>query len=676
MTAAPNSAVSNTPNCPLKRQRVQFACEAIFLVAICMMVCWANHALLNLAIVPPSSNDAQHLDFVASYCSAMEHAPSLGQALLTTWVWPGCYPPGSYLVTYLYTLVCGKGVMPALASLTVFLVAVILTIYFTVRPRGGTLAAIAAVLAAASVPHGFLCCDHYTSDLQVGLGACLAICILLRSESFQRRGVSLLFGLALGYGLLFKANVLFFVAPALAVVLLARWREGWASPLSVLWHMMLAGAVLLACSRTSSYISGELQDDMLAYATFLTPAVHRILWLVIGIFVAWWLLAEVHWGKLRRVPALTNLSHALALAFLMFAPWALVNRHLVGNNATNLWHEMATFSQPKFFLQSLQGFYDNSFGNALLVLLVVSLLFALTKWATVEDRALALSSVVGFVVTACVLGRAPRYYFPCYLLCACCLALPLRKNKVVACVAIALGLTGFIYNSVMPAYPEPAMLSANPFGMHLPDKYASHFFHYYGTSPNECIFAKVWQICPALAAPDGRPRLVLIREDSKRISPRPGPNEFCYDPCQDMLRAVNAWSYWHNNSLIPLYLNDRGFFYRVENYAYVPYLNSARRSNPELVRALHSYLTCHSQDRISEPGYQMIAQSSFILDLCTPSAPELAEAQIAQLMQQPQLAHRQTQLQGYTIHIWSRPQDAPNPSDLTLRANRFAPHIE
>ena len=176
-TSVPNESMSNTP--PTEQSTTSetispsassksvwsWCLDLAIIIAFSVVICQSNQTLMLHTIIPPESNDAMHLSFLSSYDCAMRSADSIGQAALITWTWPCFYPPSSYLITYLYSLVFGSGVISALTSLTVFIPILVTSIYGINRQRYGVLAGICGVATAAAIPQGLLCCCHYPSDL-------------------------------------------------------------------------------------------------------------------------------------------------------------------------------------------------------------------------------------------------------------------------------------------------------------------------------------------------------------------------------------------------------------------------------------------------------------------------------------------------------------------------------
>jgi len=130
------------------------------------------------------------------------------------------YPPLSYAVTSLFYTLGGISPVTARHSMAFFGVVLLLSLFGIGRRYGGLSAGLAVMAFGAG--SGFLlrAARAYQLDLPQAALSTLALYLLLKSDAYQKRRYSLLFGVVLGLSLLAKWSTLFFIAlPALLLLL-------------------------------------------------------------------------------------------------------------------------------------------------------------------------------------------------------------------------------------------------------------------------------------------------------------------------------------------------------------------------------------------------------------------------------------------------------------------------
>ncbi|MBQ7568679.1 glycosyltransferase family 39 protein [bacterium] len=632
----------------------------------------ANQTLLLHAVAPPESNGGLHLSLAASYDCAMRNADTLWQALVITWVWPGFYPASSYLITYIYSSIYGTGIISAFTSVTVLVPVLIASIYCINRQRYGILAGICGIMASLSIPQGLLFCNQYPSDFQVGTGVCLTIWALFNCDSFSKRTASWLFGLCLGFSLMFKSNVIWFIIPAALPLLIGQWRDICSSRLNSLWQTIILLAAAASFGAAMPHFS-QLQADMTHFAAYTSPQTVKMLAAVGAICLIWWVLSCISLGKYPKSPRLAHLNQALCLSSIIAAPWVFVNHNvLTGHNGSFLREQIMHFTNAQTLKRCFEiTICENSFGLILSAVLAISLLMAFTKWADAKDRSLALTSAASFCATALLLGESQRYYLPVFLVSSCCLVAPLRRSKWLMGIFIAVAACNFGLAIIIPAYyPDSSTFnSVGRYGFTRLDR-----SRYPAENPNRSVYAKVWQVCPALKSPNGEPVGLALYRNRQRVNN--AQNGFGYDPIEDANYAAITRFSWRQSDTLPFFMNTDGTLGTNDMRSYLPYLSLLSHSFPTQYADLYDFVRFAENDSYRYAIQQhIIGKCQFLLDISTDTATELDETSVSNFIVCPNPAHYTVTGDKFTLHIWCRPECAPAPASLELPENLFIPYM-
>jgi 4-amino-4-deoxy-L-arabinose transferase-like glycosyltransferase len=164
---------------------------------------------------------------------------------------------------------------------------------------------VVSVLLLAVLPMFYAMSRYFYLEFALTAMVALSVALLLATDGFQRKGLSLLFGLVLGLGLLTKRTFVIFAAGPVVVVILS------AGLLPALWRR-LKHRPRLYWKRALLALGGGLALAALWYV----PNRETVHTLVLGdaLFVIWWALAAlaIYFATLPSAP----LSNALSSFFL------------------------------------------------------------------------------------------------------------------------------------------------------------------------------------------------------------------------------------------------------------------------------------------------------------------------------------------------------------------------
>ncbi len=179
-------------------------------------------------------NDAgQHLFYAFSFHDALTQG-----LLLRALGYSGFYPPGTYVLGAIATVIGGVNVAtPILAQNVVFVPLLALACYRVGRMLGGSAAGLLAVVFTLGAPLIVEQFHVFMLDIPQTTLAAVAVWLVLASERFARVGVAACAGLAIGLGLLTKELAPMYVVGVLACVLVRG--NGWRN-----WRGILACAVV------------------------------------------------------------------------------------------------------------------------------------------------------------------------------------------------------------------------------------------------------------------------------------------------------------------------------------------------------------------------------------------------------------------------------------------------
>ena len=173
------------------------------------------------------------------------------------------------------------------------------------RHWGGRRLGLVATVLLALFPMVYSMSRYFYLEFALTAMVALTVCLLLETDCFQRRGMSLFFGLSLGLGLLTKRTfAIFAIGPVIAVVLTS-------GLLPALWQR-LKQRPKLYWKNTLIALAGGL----IPAAIWYLPNREAVQTLLLGdlLFIFWWALAAlaIYFATLPSAP----LSNALAAFFL------------------------------------------------------------------------------------------------------------------------------------------------------------------------------------------------------------------------------------------------------------------------------------------------------------------------------------------------------------------------
>jgi 4-amino-4-deoxy-L-arabinose transferase-like glycosyltransferase len=197
----------------------------------------------------------------------------------------------------------------------IYMVIVLAATYGLGQRWGGRRLGLVSVLLLACFPMFYAMSRYFYLEFALMAMVTMAVYLLLVTDGFRRRGVSLLFGLSLGLGLLTKRTfLLFIVGPAIVAVLASGllpelWRRLRQRP-RLYWKnalLALGGGLVLA-------------------AIWYLPNRETVQSLILGdaLFFLWWVLAAlaIYFSTLSSAP-LSNALSAFFLAAGLASTWYL-----------------------------------------------------------------------------------------------------------------------------------------------------------------------------------------------------------------------------------------------------------------------------------------------------------------------------------------------------------------
>jgi 4-amino-4-deoxy-L-arabinose transferase-like glycosyltransferase len=146
------------------------------------------------------------------------------QSLFTALTWSDYYPPLVHMTVAGFYQMLGVSMDVAAMANSLYLALLLLAVYgIGERLAGqGPWVGLLSAFLVSLLPMIFAMSRYLYLDFALTAMVAANICLLLRSDRFQRRGYALLYGLSLGLGLLVKWTFVVFVAGPLLLVLLRR----------------------------------------------------------------------------------------------------------------------------------------------------------------------------------------------------------------------------------------------------------------------------------------------------------------------------------------------------------------------------------------------------------------------------------------------------------------------
>jgi 4-amino-4-deoxy-L-arabinose transferase-like glycosyltransferase len=243
------------------------------------------------------------------------------RTLFSALTWSDYYPPLVHLTVTAFYKLFGVSMDVAALSNSLYLVLFLLAVYGIGKRLGGPWLGLLSAFVVSTFPIIFALSRYLYIDYALTAMVAVNIYLLLRSERFEHKGSSLLYGVTLGLGMLIKWTFIVFVAPPLLVVLVspgvaaAAWHA--MRPSTWNWRRLLL-ACLLGLGLTALWFLPNLQataDLPLGYT--LVP-LSWLLWMAAWYFVL---------SPSDRGP---NLLGALGLGLNVASGWYLTKINFMG----------------------------------------------------------------------------------------------------------------------------------------------------------------------------------------------------------------------------------------------------------------------------------------------------------------------------------------------------------
>lgn len=141
--------------------------------------------------------------------------------LFSALTWSDYYPPLVHLVVAAFYKVFGVSMDVAALSNSLYLVLFLLALYGIGERLGGPWIGLLSAFVVSMFPIVFSMSRYLYIDFALTSLVAVNVCLLLRSERFERKGYALLYGLSLGLGMLTKWTFIAFAGVPLLVVLVS-----------------------------------------------------------------------------------------------------------------------------------------------------------------------------------------------------------------------------------------------------------------------------------------------------------------------------------------------------------------------------------------------------------------------------------------------------------------------
>jgi 4-amino-4-deoxy-L-arabinose transferase-like glycosyltransferase len=362
--------------------------------------------------------------------------------LFSALTWSDYYPPLVHLVVTAFYKLFGVSMDVAAMSNSLFLVLFLLALYGIGERLGGPWLGLLSAFVVSMFPIIFSLSRYLYIDFALTSLVAMNIYLLLRSERFQRKGSSLLYGLTLGLGMLIKWTFVVFVGPPLLVVLVspgvaaATWRA--LRPSTWDQRRMLI-ACLLGLGLTALWFLPNVQ------ATAELPLGYAL------VPLSWLLWAVTTYFALTPSAVGPNLIGALGLGLSVASGWYLTKINFVGTFWLN------AYGKPTGRSWGFAGYLDfmvreqlSPFFVAILLVAVVGLVWS--RWRRtrswrkmfalgVEGWVLVLWAVVPYIVFSSQVSIVhSRYIMPLLPPLGIAIALWLSRIRPAWIRAVLIGL--------------------------------------------------------------------------------------------------------------------------------------------------------------------------------------------------------------------------------------------
>lgn len=245
----------------------------------------------------------RHLAWSLNYAQMLSHpsVTSLFDVMVSDPIRPAVFPASAAIMYGLF----GRSADVAVMTNVIYLAIVLAATYGIGQRWGGRRLGLVSVALLAFFPMFYSMSRYFYLEFALTAMVTLSVYLLLTTDGFQRRGMSLLFGLSLGLGLLTKRTfAVFAVGPVLAVVLTS-------GLLPAFWQRLRRRPRIYWKKALVALLGG-----LAPAAIWYLPNREAVQGLFLGdaLFLVWWGLAAltIYFATLPSAP----LSNALAAVFL------------------------------------------------------------------------------------------------------------------------------------------------------------------------------------------------------------------------------------------------------------------------------------------------------------------------------------------------------------------------
>ncbi len=401
----------------------------------------------HLHQMPPEGDYAFHFVEAAAFHNALSHT-NLAGGIITSWIWPSSYPPGLYIITYLWTLFSGITITNILTSQVLLIPLLTASLYYLVRPRCGIIAGIASMLSAGADYSLSLITDQYMLDSPQTVFTLLGLCLLINFSNFKNRGAALALGISIGFGTLVKYTLSFYLAVPMLILVFKALREEKPKFRYAFWHVLAFLAAISIPKLLPAYYPISSPESLFFGGTVYDKGVFKLLTATIDCWFVWIFIVFILRKKVTA--AITNISLILSSAYIIAAPWFFCNPSVVSSRSEPLMRQVIGHFEPDALMLCARQYYKTFPGIFLLMLLVTALVYAFTKKAHAADKLIAISMLTASPVLYLMLGESPRYIAPSFILSMTLIISMLSRTKLGNAIAISIMGTLMYWNMIDP----------------------------------------------------------------------------------------------------------------------------------------------------------------------------------------------------------------------------------
>jgi 4-amino-4-deoxy-L-arabinose transferase-like glycosyltransferase len=246
---------------------------------------------------------ARHLAWSLNYAQMLSHPTitSLFDVMVSDPIRPALFPASAAIMYGLF----GRSADVAVMTNVIYLAIALAATYGIGQRWGGRWLGLVSAALLAFFPMFYSMSRYFYLEFALTAMVALSVYLLLATNGFQRRGMSLLFGLSLGLGLLTKRTfAVFAVGPLLAIILTS-------GLLPAFWQRLRRRPRIYWKKALIALLGG-----LVPAAIWYLPNREAVQGLFLGdaLFLVWWGLAAlaIYFATLPSAP----LSNALAAVFL------------------------------------------------------------------------------------------------------------------------------------------------------------------------------------------------------------------------------------------------------------------------------------------------------------------------------------------------------------------------